>query len=70
MTTNLLTTVHVNAMVKALRDTRSFTVTEDKDAETVEAVHVHTGKSVLKALCKGGDAWIVTHHPKLFVVAL
>lgn len=63
----LLPTVHCNAMVKALRLAKVFKVVSDTVAGTVEATHLPSGKSVFKALQKDGDAWIISHHPKLFI---
>lgn len=64
----LLTTPHVNAMVKALRIAQVFTITEDKAAGTVSAVYTETGERVFAAIQKGakGNPWIVRHHKELF----
>jgi hypothetical protein len=63
---HLSTTPHVKAMVKAMRVTGCFSIVEDDDAETVVATHTASGKEAFRAICKGGNIWIVMRHPQLF----
>lgn len=63
--TKLLTTEHINAMVKAMRKSNCFDIA--RTGETVVAKAIKSGEEVYRALKKGGaDAWIVSHHNNLF----
>jgi hypothetical protein len=61
---------HMQAMLKALRATGYFEITEDQEAGTVEAYYkAKSGKrEVLAAVRKGapGQPWITRHHKQLF----
>ena len=58
---------HVLAMVRALRETGLFTITEDYEAGTVNAFHTSSNREVFAAIEKGeNEPWIIRHHRKLF----
>lgn len=61
---------HMQAMLKALRGTGCFEITEDQEAGTVEVCYLaKAGKrEVLAAIRKGGPGqpWITRHHKQLF----
>ncbi len=65
----LLPTVHVSAMLKALRSSPvgCFAIDEDTDAGTVKVTAAKTQGVVLRAIQKDASNWIVSHHPELFV---
>ncbi len=61
----LLTTPHIKAMVKAMKEA-GLRVVEDKDAATVEGFYGKT--QIFWAIEKGvGQPWIVRHAVDLFV---
>ncbi len=65
----LMPTVHLTAMLKALRKVKGMEIEEDYTAGTVKVTWASKARPVvLRAINKGGDAWIISHHPMLFEV--
>ena len=65
--TKVLSSVHLTAMLKALKSHgNTFTVKLDTSAETCVVTHVRSDTEVLKAL-KTPAGWMITHHAQLFV---
>ena len=63
--TRLLTTEHVKAMTKALKDTKMFKI--EKTSDTVRVLSEKKGE-VYAALKKGSsNVWIVRYDERLFV---
>ena len=64
MITRVLSRKHINAMVKAVRAAKLFTV--ERTPETVIVTHTTTGKEVFRSL-RHGTSWITRYHEKLFI---
>lgn len=65
MTSRLVTTKDLAAMLWSLRAAACFTITRGEDTRSVR--HTRTGEVVLEALSKGPRGpWIARIHPNLF----
>lgn len=63
----LLATVHVDAMLEALRQAGCFTIERDDEAGTARAWHTATRQEVFAAIAKSAHGpWIIRHHKQLF----
>jgi len=61
--TRVLDRTNINAMVKAVKATKLFTI--KRTSETVLITHTKTGKEVFRSL-RHGPSWITRYHEKLF----